>query len=82
MNTYRFTAASERWKIGALKFDQLNRWQLYHAVGESWKGLRLFASAEEAMAAVASGSTGVDVWDRTPHEAADFALAKWSLESW
>ena len=80
--TYRFTTGPERWKVGALKFDQLNRWQLYRAVDESWKGLRLFATPQDAMMAVAAGTTGVAAWDNTPHERADFAAAKWSAESW
>ena len=80
--TYRFTTGPERWKIGALKFDQLNRWQLYRAINESWKGLRLFSTAEEAMTAVAAGNTGFDAWDTAPHNPADFAAEKWSAESW
>jgi hypothetical protein len=78
MSTYRLTQGTERWKIDPLKFDQLNRWQLYHAGAESWKGLRLFATAEAAMAAVAGGNTGVEAWDRRPHKAGDFAPAKWT----
>lgn len=80
--TYRHTQGTQRWKIGPLKFDQLNRWQLSHAVGEAWKGLRLFATADAAMAAVAGGTTGVEDWDRAPHDPSDFEMAKWSLEGW
>ena len=80
--TYRFTTGQERWKVGALKFDQLNRWQLYRAVDESWKGLRLFATAEDAMLAVAAGNTGVTTWDTAQRDPADFAAGKWSVESW
>lgn len=80
--TYRFYDKTERWKIDPLKFDQVNRWKLFHAVGEAWKAVRSFESAEAAMAAVAGGSTGVKGWDGTPHDAAEFAPAKWSVESW
>ena len=80
--TYRFTRGTERWKINALKFDQLNRWQLYLAVGEVWKGLRLFATPEEAMTAVADGNTGVASWDACRHPATDFTPDKWSVERW
>jgi hypothetical protein len=82
MTTYRHTHGTERWKIDLLKFDQLNRWQLYRAVNESWKGLRLFESAEEAMAAVAGGNTGVELWDLAPHNASDFAPSQWTVEGW
>lgn len=80
--TYRFTQGPERWKVAPLKFDQLNRWQLFHAVDEAWLGLRLFATAETAMSAVAHGQTGVDLWDGTPRDAADFTPDKWSAEGW
>ncbi|HVU35327.1 MAG TPA: hypothetical protein VHE61_17960 [Opitutaceae bacterium] len=80
--TYHLTSETERWKIEPLKFDQINRWKLFHAVGEAWKGLRGFPTAEAAMAAVAGGKTGVEIWDGTPHDDADFAPAKWSAESW
>lgn len=80
--TYRFTTGSERWKVDALKFDQLNRWQLYHAVDETWKGLRLFSTAESAMLAVAAGETGVDGWDAASHDPAEFTTEKWSVEGW
>lgn len=79
--TYRFTTGTDRWKIHPLKFDQLNRWKLSLAVDEVWKGLRLFASAEEAMSAVAHGNTGVESWDACHHPAADFTLDKWSVET-
>lgn len=80
--TYRFTHGAERWKIDPLKFDQLNRWQLYHAVNEAWRGLRLFETAEAAMTAVAEGKTGVASWDAEPHNVPDFAPNQWSAESW
>lgn len=68
--------------VDVLKPDTLNRWQLYHAVDESWNGLRLFPTAEAAMSAVAEGNTGVDTWDAATHNPADFATEKWSAESW
>lgn len=77
---YRFTKGTERWKIHPLKFDQLNRWKLSLAVEEVWKGLRLFASAEDAMRAVAHGKTGVESWDGCQHAADDFTPDKWSAE--
>ncbi len=80
--TYRFTNGAERWKVEALPFDQLNRWQLYHAVNEAWKGHRLFSTAEAAMAAVADQNTGVDAWDAARHDPVDFAPDKWSAEGW
>lgn len=80
--TYRFTTGPERWKVDPLKSDQLNRWQLFHAIDESWLGLRLFSTAEAAMTAVAVGNTGDDAWDTTAHEPADFAAEKWSIEGW
>lgn len=80
--TYRFTKGSERWKVDPLKCDQLNRWQLYHAVNEAWQGLRLFPSAEAAMSAVGNGNTGVDCWDEGAHDPGDFTPDKWSAERW
>lgn len=80
--TYRLTQGTERWKVAPLKFDQLNRWQLYRAVNEAWQGLRIFASAEAAMSAVASGNTGVDVWDTATHDPKEFVAGKWSAEGW
>jgi hypothetical protein len=80
--TYRFTQGAERWKIDTMKFDQLNRWQLYHAVNEAWQGLRLFATPEAAMSAVGEGHTGVETWDSRCHLATDFTPDKWSAEGW
>jgi hypothetical protein len=80
--TYRFTTGPERWMIDVLKPDHLGRWQLYHAVDESWKELRLFSTAEAAMMAVAAGKTGVDAWDAATHDPAEFTAEKWSAEGW
>ena len=80
--TYRFTEGPERWKVDALKFDQLNRWQLYRAVDESWKGLRLFSTPEDAMIAVAKGHTGVHTWDTAARDPGAFTPDKWSREGW
>jgi hypothetical protein len=80
--TYRFTRSEERWKIDPLKFDELNRWRLYHAVDETWEGLEVFATAEAAMSAVAEGMTGSSTWDTARHQLADFAPDKWSSERW
>jgi hypothetical protein len=80
--TYRFTTGPERWKVEAMKFDQLNRWQLYRAAEESWKRLRVFPTAEEAMRAVGAGDTGADTWDAASHDRSDFTPDKWSAESW
>lgn len=80
--TFCLTQGTERWRIASLKFDQLNRWKLYFAVGDAWRGLRLFPTAEEAMRAVAHGNTGVDAWDASQHAATDFTPDKWALEGW
>lgn len=79
--TYRMTKGTERWKINALRLDQLNRWKLYLAAGAGWKELRLFATPEEAMIAVAHGTTGVESRDACRHPATDFTPDKWSVES-
>jgi hypothetical protein len=60
---HRFTNGTERWKIHPRKFDQLNRRKLSLAVDQVWKGLRLFATPEDAMRAVVHGKTGVESWD-------------------
>lgn len=68
--------------MAPLKFDQLNRWQLFHAVNDAWQGLRIFASAEAAMSAVANGTTGVDSWDAEKHDPKEFVAGKWTAEGW
>lgn len=80
--TYRFIQGEARWKIDALRFDPLNRWQLRHLVNDAWLALGLFSSAKAAMAAVASGKTGVENWDSSPHNPAEFTTVKWSFEGW
>ena len=80
--TYRFTNGVERWKIDPSKLDHLGRWELYRAVNEAWSLLKVFSTAEAAMAAVGGGHTGVEAWDAGHHNAADFAKDKWSLERW
>jgi hypothetical protein len=67
--------------VAPLKFDQLNRWQLSRAINEAWRRLKLFPTAEAAMAAVAEGNTGVDTWDAGRREG-DFAADHWSMERW
>ena len=80
--TYRYTRGEERWKIDALRFDPLNRWQLYHAVKETWRKLEVFSSAKAAMVAVGYGKTGVENWDASPHNPTDFVAGNWSFEGW
>jgi hypothetical protein len=78
--TYQCDRPEGRWRIDALKFDQLSRWQLYRAVNDAWLRVQVFATAEDAMAAVGQGLTGVAAWDALPHDATEFEAKKWSFE--
>ncbi|MDO8540566.1 MAG: hypothetical protein Q7S40_09045 [Opitutaceae bacterium] len=80
--TYTLMTAEQRWKIDAVKFDQLNRWQLFVAGDTVWMRVNYFPTAEAAMEAVASGATGVEAWDAERHNRADFEKEKWSTERW
>jgi len=80
--TYRFIRGAGRWKIEALEFDRLRRWQLHFAAKEAWLGLQVFASAEDAMVAVGQGTTGIATWDAGLHAPSDFTSDQWSCEGW
>ena len=77
--TYRVTYGTVRWKLAPLKFDLLNRRQLWRAGKDAWAGPCIYASADAAMGAIANGSTGVGPGDADTHE---FVAAKWTAEGW
>jgi hypothetical protein len=77
---YNFTLGVEQWRVTALTFDPLSRWKLCVARNGVWRRLQFFPSPQEAMGAVANGTTGVASWDSAGHNPALGAESNWVAE--
>jgi hypothetical protein len=77
--TFSLSSGGETWRVAPMKFDQLSRWRLYR-LEERWRPLASYATAEDAMAAVATGRTGVLPWDAIERSPAMITADQWHAD--